>query len=42
MNLCNDVDEWGLVDYEMGVWEEQIIDCTFCRDTFSQTGLPAC
>lgn len=29
-NLCNDVDEWGLVDYEIGVWEEQIIDCKSC------------
>lgn len=27
--LCNGVDEWGLVDYEMGVWEEQIIDSKF-------------
>lgn len=26
LNLCNGIDEWGLVDYEMGVWEEQIID----------------
>ena len=30
IELCNDIEKWGLVDYELGVWEEEIIDSEFC------------
>ncbi|KAI0490762.1 hypothetical protein F4859DRAFT_21295 [Xylaria cf. heliscus] len=26
VRLCNGIERWGLVDYEYGVWEEQILD----------------
>lgn len=33
--LCNDIETWGLVDYELGVWEEEIIDSESPRILFS-------
>lgn len=32
--LCNNIEKWGLVDYEMGVWEEEIIDSMICLFSF--------
>jgi len=26
VQLCDQIEKYGLVDYEMGIWEEQIID----------------
>ena len=25
IKLCDNIDQYGLIDYEMGVWEEQIV-----------------
>lgn len=35
INLCDNIEPHGLVDYDMGVWEEQIIHIfTQCLDLF--------
>jgi hypothetical protein len=28
MEFCDGIESYGLVDYEMGVWEEEILDRT--------------
>jgi hypothetical protein len=30
VRLCDSIERHGLVDYQYGVWEEQIIDSTYC------------
>lgn len=30
VRLCDMVERFGLVDYQMGVQEEEIMDCKFC------------
>ncbi len=33
IQLCDQIEKYGLVDYEMGLWEEQIVDIfTRCLD----------
>lgn len=29
VSLCDRIEQHGLVDYQMGVWEEEIIECEF-------------
>lgn len=29
VGLCDRIEQHGLVDYQMGVWEEEIIECKF-------------
>ncbi|KAK6369204.1 hypothetical protein LTR64_007367 [Lithohypha guttulata] len=37
VHLCDQVEKFGLVDYEMGLWEEQIIDVFIqCLDLLSE------
>lgn len=39
IRLCDAIEKYGLVDYEMGVWEEQIIGIyTRCLDLMPQAG----
>ena len=38
IGLCDQLEKYGLVDYEMGIWEEQIIDAlTQCLDLLPQS-----
>lgn len=30
IKLCDNVERHGLVDYQMGVAEEEIVDCKYC------------
>lgn len=30
VQLCDDIEKMGLVDYQMGVAEEEILDCELC------------
>jgi hypothetical protein len=30
VRLCDSMEKHGLVDYQMGVWEEDIITCAYC------------
>lgn len=31
VRLCDSMERHGLVDYQMGVWEEEILDCRFLQ-----------
>lgn len=39
VGLCDQVEQYGLVDYEMGVWEEQIVNVfSQCLDLLPANG----
>lgn len=38
VKLCDNVEKFGLVDYQMGVAEEEILQCRFCWPKLGHTG----
>lgn len=37
IQLCDQIEKYGLVDYELGIWEEQIVGVfTQCLDLLQQ------
>lgn len=30
VRMCDELEQYGLVDYQMGVWEEEIMNGAFC------------
>jgi len=40
VSLCDQLEQYGLVDFELGIWEEQIIHIfTVCLDLLPRSGL---
>lgn len=37
VRFCDSMEKHGLVDYQMGVWEEDIISCMICKPNPSTT-----
>lgn len=41
VDLCDVMEKHGLVDYQMGVWEEEIVSGRHTRSTFTRASLTA-